>query len=103
MTYPTKTSNVKLVFSGHSKRRPEIGFQDRLSLNAGRKYCRMLQESILQYFLPLLSYHLSLRPLFCVFLSDRLRRVLLYTHALLFKLFKLVHTLEFCNEDDRLV
>ena len=38
----------------------------------------MLQESILQYFLPSLSYHLSLRPLFCLFLSDRLRQVLLY-------------------------
>ena len=25
------------------KRRPKIGFQDQLSLNAGRKYCRMLQ------------------------------------------------------------
>ena len=36
---------------------PKIGFQDRLSLNAGRKYCRM------QYFRPALSYHVSLRPL----------------------------------------
>ena len=25
------------------KRRPKIGFQDRLSLNEGQKYCRMLQ------------------------------------------------------------
>ena len=24
-------------------KRPEIGFQDQLSLNAGQKYCRMLQ------------------------------------------------------------
>ena len=24
-------------------KRPKIGFQDRLSLNAGQKYCRMLQ------------------------------------------------------------
>ena len=44
-----------------------IGFQDRLLLNAGQKYCRMLQESILQYFRPSLSYHISLRPLFCLF------------------------------------
>ena len=42
-----------------------------LSLNAGQKYCRMLQESILQYFRPSLSYHLSLRPLFCLYLSGR--------------------------------
>ena len=59
-------------------KRPIIGFQDRLSLNASQKYCRMLQESILQYFRPALSYHLSLRPLFCLFLSGRSRQVLLY-------------------------
>ena len=34
---------VKPVLSSQSKRRPKIGFQDRLSLNAGQKYCRMLQ------------------------------------------------------------
>ena len=28
-------------------KRPKIGFQDQLSLNAGQKYCRMLQESFL--------------------------------------------------------
>ena len=32
------------------KMKTKIVFQDRLSLNAGQKYCRMLQESILQYF-----------------------------------------------------
>ena len=32
--------------------------------------------SILQYFPPSLSYHLSLRSLFCLFLSGRLRQVL---------------------------
>ena len=65
---------VKPVLSGHSK----IVFQDQLSLNAGQKYCRMLQESILQYVWPSLSYHLSLRPLFKSILSGRLRQVLLY-------------------------
>ena len=49
-------------------------FTRRLSLNAGQKFCRMLKESILQYFLPSLSHHLSLRPLFCLFLSGRLDR-----------------------------
>ena len=68
---------VKPVLCGPSNRRPKIGFQDRLSLNAGQKYCRMLSWSILQYFQPSLSYHLSLRPLFCLFLSGRLRQVLL--------------------------
>ena len=70
--------SVKPVLSGHSKRRPKIGFQNQLSLNAGQKYCRMLQESILQYFRPSLRYNLPFRPLFCLFLSGRLRQVLLY-------------------------
>ena len=69
---------VKPALSGHSKRRPKIDFHDRLSLNAGQKYCRMLQVSILQYFRPSLSYHLSLRLLFCLFMSGCLRQVLLY-------------------------
>ena len=34
--------------------------------------------SILQYFRPALSYHLSLRSLICLFLSGRLTQVLLY-------------------------
>ena len=39
------------------------------------------KESILQYFRPSLSYHLSLRSLFCLFLSGRLRQVLLYVKS----------------------
>ena len=34
--------------------------------------------SILQYFRPSLSYHLSLRPLFCLFLSGRFKQVSIY-------------------------
>ena len=33
---------------------------DALRVNEGQKYCRMLQESILQYFWPSFSYHMSL-------------------------------------------
>ena len=71
-------STVKPVISSHTKRRPKISLQDRLLLHAGQKYCRMLQESILQYFQPPLSYHLSLRPLLRLFLSGRLGQVLPY-------------------------
>ena len=42
-----------------------------------------VKGSILQYFLPSLSYHLSLRAFFCLFLSGRLRQVLLYFGFLL--------------------
>ena len=47
---------VKPVVNGHSIRRPKIGFQDRLSLNAGQKYFRMLQgehSAILSTFIKL--------------------------------------------------
>ena len=47
---------------GSGELKTKIGFQDQLSLKAGQKYC-----SILQYFRPSLSYHLSLKSLFCLF------------------------------------
>ena len=82
------------------KRKTKIGFQDRLSLNAGQKYCRMLQGSILQYFRPSLRYHLSLRSLFCLFLSGCLRQVLLYWQAhknlVLFK-YVVIYKTYICN------
>ena len=58
---------------------PKIGFQHQLSLNAGQKYCRMLQgehSAILSTFIKL---HLPFRSLFCLFLSGRFTQVLLYT------------------------
>ena len=58
------------------KKETKSGFQDRLSLNEGQKYCRM--GSILQYFRPSFSYHLPLRPLFCLCLGGRIRHILLY-------------------------
>ena len=57
---------------------PKIGFQDQLSLNAGQKYC-----IILQYFRPSLSYHLSLSYLFFLFLSGRFTQFLLAESVLL--------------------
>ena len=62
---------VKLPIS----KRPKIGFQDQLLLIAGQKYCKW---SILQYFGPLLSCHLSLRSLFCLFFSGHFTHVLRY-------------------------
>ena len=34
---------MKTCLKGPLSKRPKIGFQDQLSLNAGQKYCRMLQ------------------------------------------------------------
>ena len=61
-TPPKKKKNnqySKTCLKWPLKRRQKIGFQDRLSLNAGQKYCRML----MQYFPPSLSNHF-------VFLKD---------------------------------
>ena len=56
------------------KKNTKIGFQYKLSLNAGEKYCRS-KGSILQYFRPSLSYHFPLRPWFCPLSVGRLRQV----------------------------
>ena len=40
-------------------KRPKIGFQDQLLLNAGQKYCRMLQGTHSAIFRPSVSYNLS--------------------------------------------
>ena len=62
---------VKSVLSVHSLRRPKLAFKT--------DYCLMQVKSIAECsFRPSLSYHLSLRSLFCLFLSGRFRQVLLY-------------------------
>ena len=48
---------VKPVLSGHSKRRPKTGDQDRLSFNAGQKHCRMLRNTFVYF---------PLRPCYCI-------------------------------------
>ena len=52
----TADDTVKPVLCSLLKRRPKIGFHDQLSLNAGQKYCRMLQgehSAILSTFIQL--------------------------------------------------
>ena len=60
---------VQPVLSSHSNRKTKIGFQDLLSVNAGQKYCKMLQGEHSAILRPSLSSHLSFRPSFCLFLS----------------------------------
>ena len=52
-----KNTIVNPVLSGHSKRRTEIGFQYRLSLNAGQKFCRFCNTFNLHY-ATICHYHL---------------------------------------------
>ena len=58
---------------------PKIGFKNwpNYHLMQVKSIAECSKGSILQYFRPSLSYHLSLRSLFCLFLSGHLRQVLL--------------------------
>ena len=61
-------------------KRLKIGFQDRLPLNADQKYCRMLQgehSAILSTFIKL---RFVIKIFFCLFLSGRFTKVLLYAN-----------------------
>ena len=71
-------STVKPVLSGHSKGDQNLVFKTDYCLMQVISIAECSLWSILQYFRPSLSYHLLLRSLFCLFLSGRLRRVLLY-------------------------
>ena len=71
-------NTVKPVLSGHSKRRLKLVFKTDYCLMQVKSIAECSKRSILQYFRPSLSYHLSLRSLLCQFLSGSLRHVLLY-------------------------
>ena len=75
-------NKVKPVLSGHSKRRQKLVFKANYGLMQVIRIAECSKRSILQYFPPSLSYRLSLRSLFCLFLSGRLRQVLMYSKFL---------------------
>ena len=74
----TCMSTVKPALNSHSIRRQKLVFKTHNRLMQVKSVAECSKGSILQYFRPSLSNHLSLRPLVCLFLSGRLRQVLLY-------------------------
>ena len=70
-----KVCTVKPVLSGHLKKDKKLGFQTDYRLMQVKSIAEC--SSILQYFRLSLSYHLTLRSLFCLFWSGCLRQVLL--------------------------
>ena len=74
---------VEPVLSGHTKRIPKLVFKTYYRLMQVKSFAECSKGSILQNFWPSLSYHLSLISLFCLFLSGRLRQVLLYLNSVL--------------------
>ena len=79
---------VKPVLSDHSKRRSKLVFKTNYCLMQVKSTSECSRGSILQYFWPSLRYSLSLRHLFCLFLSGSLRQVLLYIHTVESRWFK---------------
>ena len=77
---------VKPVLNSHSKGRPIIVFRTDYCLMQVNSIAECSIGSILQYFRPSFSYHLSVRSLFCLLLSGHERQVLLYLQRT-FKLF----------------
>ena len=69
---------VKSVLSGHSKRTPKLVFKTEYRLMQVKRIAECSDGSILQFFRPSLNYHWSLRSVFCLFMSGRLRQGLLY-------------------------
>ena len=63
------------------KKKTKIGFlvfKTNYHFMQVKSIAKCSKGSILQHFRPSLSYHMSLRSLFCLFLSGRLRQDLLY-------------------------
>ena len=75
---PPRSCTVKPVLSGHSERTTKLVFNTDYRLMQVKSIAECSPWSILQYFRPSLSYNFPLRPLFCLFLSGRLRQGLLY-------------------------
>ena len=70
------------------KKNTKIGFQYRYSLDAGQRYCRMLQGEHSAYFRPPISYHLSLGPLFLSFFEWPLKTGLTIYYVLFYMYIK---------------
>ena len=61
----------------HSQKDQKLVFNTNYCLMQVKSIAECSMGSILQYFRPSLSYHLSLRSLFCLFLSGHFTQVLL--------------------------
>ena len=79
----TETTYSKTCLKRPIKQDQKKGFKTDYRLMQVQSIAECSHWSILQYLWPSLSYHLSLRYLFCLFLSGRLRQVLLFILVLL--------------------
>ena len=71
-----KDLKKKTVYIGHSQKDRKLVFKTNYLLMQVESIAECSKGSILQYFRPSLSNHLSLRSLFCLFLSGHFTQVL---------------------------
>ena len=71
----SKTCVQTATFKKYQKKYQKLVFKTDYGLMEVKSIAECCKGSILQYFRPSLSYYLSLRSLFCLFLSSRLRQV----------------------------
>ena len=67
---------LNLMYSKTCEKRP-LSKDRKLVFKTNYHLMQVKSGSILRYFRPSLSYHMSLRSLFCLFLSGRFTQVLL--------------------------
>ena len=77
---PFNERTVKPVLDGHLQKEKKMVFKTTYHLMQVKSIAECSKGSILQYLRPSLSDHLSLKPLFCLFLSGRFKQVLLYAN-----------------------
>ena len=77
----SKRATVKPVYNDHPQKDRKLVFKTHRLMQV-KNIAECSKGSILQYFRPSLSYHLSLRTLFCLYMSGRFAQVLLYMHSL---------------------
>ena len=76
---PDQTGDYsKTCVKGPLSKRPIIGCQDQLSLNAGQKYCRMLQREHSAILLTVIKLPVVMKVFVLSILSGRFTQVLLY-------------------------
>ena len=78
------TCTVKPVLNGHSQKDFKLVFNTNYRLLLVKSIAECSKGSIMQYFRPSLSNHVSLRSLFCLILSGLFTQVLLYMQNLNF-------------------
>ena len=79
-TYKSKICRLscKTCVKRPLSKRPKIGVQYQLSLNAVQTHCRMIQGEHSVILSTFINYHVSIRSMFCLFLIGRFTQVLLY-------------------------